>query len=287
MNILKKDDKSKAPTFGNQELSVSKRQKFSWASDSPAGTFCMIAKEDLNIDGTYQREQVSDEKVMGIARDWDWRLFGALSVIMREDGTLWVYDGGHRTRAAFLRDDIAELPCMVFECESIEEEAKAFVGTNTMKSAVSAYHKYRGGLRAKEPEALAVKAVLDKHGYKAVTSAGTNYGFSAINTLRRLLKDDAELAERVFALCADVADDGTPIPGEVLNGIFTCAKKLEGKADILKNGHREKLKVAGIAGIEMAIRREKHIVGRGGATIAAKAILDLLNKRKQRRLDFA
>lgn len=285
MNILKKEDKSMAPIPSGG--AVAKRSKFSWASDSPAGAFCMIAKTDLNIDGSYQRDQVSENKVREIARDWDWRLLGALSVIMRPDGTLWVYDGGHRARASFLRDDIVELPCMVFECETVEEEAKAFVGANTMKSGVSAFHKYHGSLRAKEPEALAIKAVLDKYGYKAVRTAGTQYGFASINTLKKLLKEDSDLAERVFGVCSGIAEDGSPFSGVVLRGIFRCAKKLEGKADILKNGHLKKLNEAGIGGIEMAIRRESHIAGKGGEVVAAKAILDLLNKGKHRRMSFA
>lgn len=287
MNILKKDDQSKVAVFGDQEVTVSKREKFSWASTSSAGTFCMVPKGDLNIDGTYQREQVSDAKVREIAKDWDWRLFGALSVIMRDDGSLWVYDGGHRCRASFLRDDVLELPCMIFECESIEEEAKAFVGTNTMKSTVSAYHKHRAALKAKEPEAMAVQAVLDKYGYKAMQYTGSAYGFTAIRTLGGLLSQDPELAEGVFGLCAEASEDGALIPGEVLSGLFLCAKRLEGKAQILKNPLREKLKVIGTAGLDMAIRREKHIVGRGGQAVAAKAILDLINKGKRRRLIFS
>lgn len=274
------------PLFGNNDHMMSKRQKFSWSADSPAGRFNMIRKEELNIDGTYQREQVSDNKVREIARDWDWRLFGALSVIMRPDGTLWVYDGGHRTRAAFLRDDIEELPCMVFDCARIEDEAKAFVGTNTMKSSVSTFHKYRGALRAKEPRALQIKAVLDKYGYHATKNTKTRFGFAAINTLARLLKEDANLAESVFALCAEMAEDGESISGEILLGIFRCAKKLENRADILQKDNRKKLHDAGIKGLESVIRREKHFVGRGGGTVAAKAILDLLNKGRQRRLSF-
>lgn len=281
-NILIKEDRSTPPAFGTP---VSSREKWSWASDSEEGVFQLVSKYDLNIDGTYQRDLVSEDKVRAIARNWDWRLFSALSVIVRRDGSYWVYDGGHRARASFLRDDVDLLPCLVFECESIEEEAKAFVGANTMSSAVSAYHKYRGALRAKEPQALAVCGVLEKYGYKAAKASSGGYLFSALGTLQKLLLEDFSLAEQVFALCAEFAQ-GDQIPGDVLIGVFTCAKKLAGKVDIMKGTLYEKLKSAGVEGIHVAIRRERHICGKGGAKVSAKAVLDILNKGKKRRISF-
>jgi len=286
MNILNKTNRALAPIPGTTKA-VPKREKFSWSTPSEPGQFLMIDKESLNIDGTYQREQVSDVKVMEIARDWDWKLFGVLAVIRRGDGTLWVYDGGHRTRAAFLRDDITSLPCMVFHVVDEKEEAKAFIGTNTMVSNVSAYHKHRAYVKAGEPNALAVQSIVEKYGYVPSNCANKRGNFAAINTLRALVIQNGAEAEKVFAACVLIAVDGEPISGEVIDALYTCQAKLAGKADILSNGHLDRLAKEGLKGIEAAIRREKHIVGRGGAVVAAKAVLDLLNKGKQRRLTFA
>lgn len=286
MNILNKQCQAMAPTFGNAGFPIAKHKKWSWAEPCSPGVFLMIKKENLNIDGSYQREEVSKLKVMEIARDWDWKLFGTLSVIMRKDGSFWVYDGGHRCRAAFLRSDIIELPCLVFECEDEKTEAKAFIGTNTMKSVVSAYHKHRASVITNEPNAMAVQSILDKHGYFPSQGTSKKFGFMAINSLQSQVKEDKVLAEKVFAACASIAQDGEQISGEVLDAVFTCQKKLAGKADILTNGHLERLQRETLPGIEAAIRREKHIVGKGGSAISAKALLDLLNKGKQRRLMF-
>ncbi len=287
MNILNKTNKALAPVFGSLTNQVLKREKYSWAKPCQPGTFLMVRKADLNIDGTYQREKISETKVQEIATAWDWKLYGVLSVILRADGTLWVYDGGHRCRAAFMRDDIDELPCMVFEVVERIDEARAFLGANLIKSNVSAYHRHRASVITGEPVALAAQAILDKYGY-VNASAASKTGFAAIGTLLSVVKEDATTAERVFEACVAVA--GThqdPISGEVIDGLFRCQRKLGGKADILTSGHLEKLKKETLAGIEAAIRREKHIVGRGGAVIAAKAILDLLNKGKQRRLTWS
>jgi hypothetical protein len=285
MNILNKQCNALAPT--PKAPGIPKREKFSWAEPCAPGLFLMIKKQDLNIDGSYQREEVSKEKVLEIARNWDWKLIGTISVIRRMDDTFWVYDGGHRCRASFLRDDIIYLPCMVFEAEDEKTEAKAFIGANTMKSVVSAYHKHRAAVKTGEPIALAAQSILHKHGYFATQSANKTYGFAAINTLESLVREDRVLAEKVFAASASIAQEGESISGEILDAIFTCQKKLQDKADILTDGHLERLQRESLPGIEVAIRREKHIVGKGGAVVAAKAVLDLLNKNKQRRLTFA
>lgn len=287
MNILNKTNRSHAPVCGSLTNQTPKREKFSWSKPCDPGTFLLVRKEDLNIDGSYQREQVSESKVRTIAREWDWKLFGVLSVILRPDGTLWVYDGGHRCRAAFLRDDILDLPCMVFEVSDKVDEARAFLGSNLIKTFVSAYHKHRAAVITGEPIAIAAQAILNKYGY-VTTCTASKTGFAAINTLRMLVKEDAEMAERVFAACVDIAGPNQdPISGDVLEGLFRCQKKLEGKADILTNGHLEKIKKETLAGTEAAMRRERHIVGRGGAVVSAKAILDILNKGKKRKLTWA
>lgn len=287
MNILDKEDKSTISPFGGTRGPLPKRTSFSWTSPSTKGNFLLIPKGDLNIDGSYQRDAVGDQKIRDIARKWDWKLFGALSVIKREDGSYWVYDGGHRTRASFYRDDVKTLPCMVFSCEKIEEEAKAFVGANTMQSAVSAYSKYRASLRANEPLAISMQAIFEKHGYAPSQNAKGDHSFNAIGTMLKIVRVDVEMAERAFAVCAAIDEDGSEkIKGDALEGIWLCARKLKDQEDILIGKHFKKLKAAGLAGINALISRETHIIGRGGASTAAKAILDLLNKGKRNRLYF-
>lgn len=286
MNILDKTNRSQAPVFGSTEHQVPKREKFSWAQPSDPGVFLMVKKQDLNIDGAYQRDAVSETKVREIASGWDWRLFGTLSVILRPDQTLWVYDGGHRCRASFLRDDITELPCMVFEADSIIDEAKAFLGTNMLKTFVSAYHKHKAGVLSGEPLSQATQAIIEKHGY---TTGSTNRktDFAAINTLRQLVQENAELADRAFGACAEIASKhGDEIPGEVLKALFRCQSKLGDRVNIFAGELFEKLCRESMPGIDSAIRREKAIVGKGGAVVGAKAVLDLLNKGKHRKIHW-
>lgn len=287
MNILDKSCRAMAPTFGSEKSSVAKREKFSWAAPSKPGVFREIKKSDLNIDGAYQRDQVSKEKVAEIARNWDWKLFGALSVIQRPDASFWVFDGGNRARAAFFRDDIEALPCMVFQAEDLAEEAKAFIGTNTMVHVVSAFHMHRAAVLSGEPVAVAAQEVVEKHGYAVDRNHERKFSFSAISALEKCVKENPAVAEMVFGLCASIAQNGEPISGTVLKGLFRCQIKLQGKADIGSSENLEKLRRETLPGIQGAIRRETAIMGKGGEYIFAKAVLDLLNKGRRRRIAFA
>lgn len=283
-NILNKVDQSRLPISNNTHLT--KREHYEWADAGKIGTFKMIDKKLLNIDGSYQRNEVSRDKTLEIARKWDWKLFGALSVVRRADGSLWVYDGGHRTRAAFKRDDITALPCMIHESHGLVEEATAFLGTNTMASNVTAIQKFRASLCAKEPIAVATQAILSQHGYNIANTAHSRCGTQAIGTLVRMVKQDRDLAARVFAVCTEIAEDGEQIPSATMRGLFHLAKRMAPKLDVLSNGHREALIRTGIRGIEGVIRQHMTRLGRGGELVAAQAIFEILNKGRKRRISW-
>jgi hypothetical protein len=277
-------DRSMAPNPGNRG-ETPKREKFNWAKSCGEGTFMMVPKEQLNIDEeSYQREQVSKSKVLAIARDWDWKLFGAISVVMRSDDSFWVYDGGHRTRAAFFRDDIKSLPCMVFAVSDISEEAKAFVGANTMKSNVSSYHVFKAALAAGEPTAAAVDALMSKYGYRVSQNGTKPTDFRCVHTITKYIKRNAELTEKVFCLLADVSGGDEQISGTAFSAMYFLASQVD--EDVFSAAWRKRMMAQSIAGIDHAIRRESHIVGKGGERVAGKALLDLVNKGLRRRLSF-
>jgi hypothetical protein len=288
-NILDKTDKSISSAFGGK---IKKRHRYDWAGESKPGIFMEIDKYDLNLDGSYQRKQHSVEKVREIARRFDWKLFGALSVVMRKDGSFWVFDGGHRTRASFYRDDINELPCMVFESSKKEEderveEAKKFLGANLLVNNVSAVEKHRAGITAKDDIDIVVNRILCEHGYRPSGSGySAQYQFRGIGTLKQMVKEDANLAAEIFKVCADIAKGGGEIPVNCLRGLYVLVLHMKDKENILSDKYIGKLKDIGMAGIEDAIRNEKYLAGKGGATVEAKAIIGLLNKGERRKLKW-
>ena len=48
------------------------------------GEYRLISKNDLRIDTTYQRGELSNQKILTYASTWDWALCGMLMVADRE-----------------------------------------------------------------------------------------------------------------------------------------------------------------------------------------------------------
>jgi hypothetical protein len=286
VNILSKVDRSLAPVPNpKREVTVSKRDKFDWSTGGSCGEFRWIAKNDLNIDSRYQRDQVSDAKVREIARDWDWLLLGCISVIEREDGSLWVFDGGHRARASFFRDDIKELPCMVHRVATVNEEAKAFVARNTMVSNVAAYDRHRASVCAAEPVALSVQAILDEFGLTVIKGGASGAGYlSCIGTLQSCVKEDAEDAKKVLRFLLSIAGERLVV-GKVLAAMFTLYRHFKPKFDILEK-YGEKISRHSQREIEVKISQFTTECGKGGNVIGAKAILELINHRNRIRVEW-
>jgi hypothetical protein len=126
-----------------------------------------LRKDLIKIDRSYQRYPV-ENKIIEMVANFDWRLFGALSVAHRPNGSFYVMDGQQRLCAANLRPEIVELPCAVHEVESVEEEAKICAKINNS----TPFHpgaKFKMLVTAKDPDALEIQDVLDRHGGCALT----------------------------------------------------------------------------------------------------------------------
>lgn len=264
-NILDKCDKSMAPTCGSP--AVSKTEKYNWATGGPQGEFMLIDKRELSIDDAYQRGQISEAKVREIARNWDWLFLGAISVVVRPDGSYWIFDGGHRVRAAFYRSDISALPCMVHPLESLSAEAKAFVARNTMVSNVSAMDRHQASITAGEPVALQTKALLDKFGIRAVKRALNSHSIACIGSLRKAVAEDYDDASRTLEFCIQQAS-GEAITRDVFEGIFTLQRHFSGKFDFLEE-HGPRLSKFTAREMQLRIRQYRAETGKGGEKIYA------------------
>ena len=284
-NILSKVDRSLTPIPGCKP--TSKRAKYDWSTGGPIGSFEWIDKTLLNIDGRYQRDQCSEAKVLDIARTWDWLLLGVISVIRRDDNTLWVFDGGHRTRSSFYRDDVKRLPCMVHELQNVSDEAKAFVARNTMVSNVAAYDRFKASVVAAEPTALRAESLLKEFGITAVKGGGCAKGqIFCIGTVQKIADEDFESARKVLGFCIKLAGEN-PVIAKVLMAMFTLQQRFKGTVDIIER-YGDKISLHSQRAIEVKINQfSVECGGKGGSVIGAKAILELINhKAKSNRLEW-
>jgi len=102
------------------------------------GKASYLSKDVLQFDTSYQRPEIT-AFVWHIARNFSWKLFGTVSVSQRINGEYFVFDGQHRVLAARLRDDIDNIPCLVFNLDGVSEEAEAFLDLNTERADLGEY----------------------------------------------------------------------------------------------------------------------------------------------------
>lgn len=289
-NVLDHADRSLTPVprHNGEAVMIPKRNKNDWSQGGNPGQFLLINKKELNIDGRYQRSQVSEKKVRDIARQWDWILFGVVLVVQRNDGSFWVFDGGHRTRASFYRDDIHMLPCMVYSVssanslDSLPGEAKAFLGKNLMTTNVKAVDKYKAAVVANDEIALKADKLLAEIGIVVSGKANNGKQIKCIKTLLIMLERDEVLAKRCLAFCF-ARSEGMPISSRVMRGIFCLCYHFSGRIDILEK-YGEKLARHSQREIEVRIRQMCVECGKGGETAEALALLSLINKGCKNKL---
>lgn len=274
-------DKSEMSVFGKSKL-LSKIDRYDWNLDTRSpGVQMMLSKKDMVIDTGYQREAVSDAVVGSIAKDWDWRFFGSLSVaewIDPEEPEKPIYaiiDGGHRWRASLLRSDVEMLPCVVFKNTTEKDEAEAFVGINSHRKAVKAIEKYRAGILYGDEACLMAKSILDELGLHASHNTERN-GFQAVSSLVVYVKKDFEKAREAMRICRScMLDDFEMITRDVFTGILTLVARGQ---EVGKPPWIGKLRLAGTRVLQDQINRKRHLVGQGGEKVAAIAISEFLNK---------
>jgi hypothetical protein len=274
------DDHQRLP---NGKL-VPKEDHYGWSQPGPEPDFQWIHKNKLTIDTEHiQRHQVED-RVLEIASKFSWAMFIALVVVRRPDGVLSVVEGGTRLRAARKRTDITTVPCLVFDINSLSEEARLFYRLNTERTKVGSRDQYKALLTAGDELALKLKQLVEGAGYSVESTATTKaYAFDALETLLRLLRQNEAAARNTFHALAKAAK-GARIDNDCLKGLYYVATRAEGEVFSAQNV--ERLEDTGIAGIRKAIKEREALTQKGGEKTAGWAVLDLLNHRRHRKLVF-
>lgn len=254
-------------------------ERFGWRSTSEKGKYVEIDKNILQIDHAYQRDRVSQTRVMKYAKNWSWQACGTLLVARRMDGTLWVYDGQHRVLAARIREDIKTIPCLVFEVTSIREEAKAFTDTNVARGSVNALERYKARLASEESNALRIAASVDAIGYSI--GKGLNRQIACVDALERAFRRNEVAAETALLLCAEVYR-GDTIGAVVFSGLsYLEAFLMRNGLSIERKDIRDKLLSVVPQMLAAHIDKTVDYLGKSGDRVYAEAIVQFVNKRKR------
>lgn len=122
-----------------------------------------IAIDDLSVDASYQRStesRTSQKLIEKIAREFHWSKFTPLAIAPRTGESKYaIIDGQHRVQACILRGDIAEVPAMLSADDSVQGQAKSFVGINKNRVKVHKMAEYYADLAAGDEQAQLVRDI--------------------------------------------------------------------------------------------------------------------------------
>jgi hypothetical protein len=261
---------------------MTKVERYGWRLLDKPGVFMMIPKESLRINhADYQRQQVAS-KVQRIAADWSWMACLALGVALRE-GEFWVFDGGHRKMAADVRSDIEVLPCMVFEAETVADEARAFSLSNVNRKPISAVDRMRAQSVSGDEMAMKVEALARQAGRRIArdSSAAT---INCVAAIERCLRLDEETLVRVWPTIVVMSHDAV-MHRDLIEGLWYCERNLIAGQSLLSDPWRSRLKKAGAARLLDHMRQAKIFHGKAGDRMLGLGVLAAINRHA--RTDIA
>lgn len=173
----------------------------------PRPTFCSVAPTSLLVDETYQRSlsERSERMIREIVRDWSWASYKA-PVCVETANDLVIIDGQHTAIAAATRG-IGFIPVLVVAADSIEEQAKAFLGQNTRRLNVTKMQIFQAAVAAGDEDACTAKQVCERASVKIlmsprdVYSARETLAVTAVVSLAK--RQGAMVARQIIEAVAD------------------------------------------------------------------------------------
>jgi hypothetical protein len=141
----------------------------------------LIRPSQVTYDPRVQRPEETN-KLVDITDNFEPAAINVVSMSRRKNGILVCLDGQHRMKAAVANEYDEEVYAAVFAGLTMQQEAKLFrLLNNTTK--VGAMALFNVAVTEKQPMALAIQDILDKHGLVM-----SNGDFSAISTARRIVE---------------------------------------------------------------------------------------------------
>ena len=259
---------------------MSKIERYGWILRDTQGVFMEILKSELNVDHEYQRNEVNVDKVRSIASSWSWAGCGTISVALRPDGLFFVFDGQHRFMASKIRADITTLPCMVFECDSVAQEAAGFLVTNSERKPVTAIDKFQALVITDDQYAQKVKGLLSDLGLEISKTANRPGQIKCIARCMTLASIDVSSLTKTLALAERVCRDIAPIQEDVVAGLFHIHRR-HGYLDDVRFVRR--VLDIGHASLVDGIRRSRAFREKGGEKTLMDGILAAVNKGLRNR----
>ena len=279
-------DSDKTTIARPQRKVVDKVRRYNWKMEHQPGKCQVVSKHAIKVDHRYQRS-LNETKRLEIAANFNWVAFGAISVNRRGDGSLWAVDGQHRLAAAKSREDVDQVPCVIFEIpDSIEEEAAAFLALNTLRRTLTSKEKFRAQIIGGDEIALIADELMRVAG-RSIASSAVGTGIDCLTALMSIIREDADNARRVWPLIVDLCH-GERIDNRLVYAVAYLERRMidtDGvRHSLLERENKKKLVEAGVSRIMQSIGEAAAFYHRGGHVVFAKGVLNIVNYRRRMRL---
>lgn len=127
--------------------------------------FVDVDPRQLVVETKYQRDlsAKSMRLIKRIIEHFDWTKFKT-PICVENGDRYFVIDGQHTAIGAASHPDVKTIPIMVVDAQSIEARAGSFVAHNRDRVAMSTYQVFHGEVAAGDPDAVALKAIVESAG---------------------------------------------------------------------------------------------------------------------------
>lgn len=243
------------------------------------GEFAEIPKHQLVVDHRYQRS-ITPSRVAELVAKFNWPAFGALTVALRPDLTWVVMAGQHRLAAAMRIGWVDLLPCMVYEIDSLAEEANAFLASSDTH-AVTPVAKFKARVLAGEPEALVAQDMVNSIG-RTVAVGAAPATLACIGQVLSCIRQDEAALRRIWPVLGELCT-GQVISGEIIKALFFLEIHQKPGVSLSQPPWRRKILDAGV--VKLAARMQASALNHGNkhARALAEGCGRLLNKGSRTR----
>jgi len=256
---------------------------YRWTDPGDKGRMRSLRIDDLRIDDSYQRPEVSAQNTKRIAKDFRWSSFGVPIVMERKNGSLWVVDGQQRLLAAKLRG-IKTASCLVFKSRSVAHEAVAVIDLNTHRKAFHPIYKFHAAVSAKLNPEFDINNWVVENGFRVENAhKDGDIRFPAI--LITLWKIDAEASKRSLVTQRSICDEEA-LNNSVHRGIWYLYHN-----DVDVDQYADKIiRTGGVTAILQALNYlSLHLDGsktKAGTNnrLCGLAVLRVINKKRRRKV---
>jgi hypothetical protein len=261
---------------------VDKIEHYKWQVKDGGGTFAYVPKDSIQIDHQhYQRDNISNWKVLELARDWSWVACGTLCIARRRDGSLWAMDGQYRLMASLRRSDIRDLPCMIFDVHDVKEEARGFINVNTNRKPPMSLAKYKAQITAGDEDVIFVRDLLEST--NRVIGNRSKKEVVCVGSLVWWARKDRDALIRIWPVLDALSPDST-VPIQLADGMMFLERAMDRGESLSDVQIRARLIQIGAEELVHEARASARYHGKGGGKVWADGIRNRYNKGLQRKL---